>query len=152
MMKWKHYSLWFHGLYSPWNAPGQNTGVGSCYLLQGIFPTQGSNPCLLHWQEDSLPLCHLRSPEYALLLLQLSHVSRVRLCDLMDSSLPGSSVHGILQARILEWVAISSSRGSSQPRDQTHISVSPALKQGFFTTEPSGKGVCIIYICIYLRW
>ena len=40
----------------------------------------------------------------------------------MDHSLPGSSVHGISQARILEWVAISYSRGSSQPRDQTHIS------------------------------
>ena len=44
------------------------------------------------------------------------------LCDPMDCSLPDSSVHGISQARILEWVAISSSRGSSQPRDQTHIS------------------------------
>ena len=44
------------------------------------------------------------------------------LCDPMDYSLPGSSVQGILQARILEWVAISSSRGSSQPRDQTYIS------------------------------
>ena len=40
----------------------------------------------------------------------------------MDCSLPGSSVHGILQARILEWVAISFSRGSSRPRDRTHIS------------------------------
>ena len=39
------------------------------------------------------------------------------LCDTMDSSLPGSFVHGILQARILEWVAISFSRGSSQPKD-----------------------------------
>ena len=40
-----------HGLYSPWNSPGQNTGVGSHSLLQGIFPTQGSNPGLLHcWQ------------------------------------------------------------------------------------------------------
>ena len=36
------------GLYSPWNSPGQNTGVGSLFLLQGIFPTQGSNPGLLH--------------------------------------------------------------------------------------------------------
>ena len=42
--------------------------------------------------------------------------------DLIDYSVPGSSVHGILQARILEWVAISFSRGSSQPRDQNHIS------------------------------
>ena len=37
-------SLWPHGLYSPWNSPGQNTGVGSLSLLQGIFPTWGSNP------------------------------------------------------------------------------------------------------------
>ena len=44
------------------------------------------------------------------------------LWDPMDCSPPGSSVHRILQARLLEWVAISFSRGSSQPRDQTHIS------------------------------
>ena len=44
------------------------------------------------------------------------------LCDPMDCSLPGSSIHGIFQARILEWVAISFSRGSSQPRDRTLVS------------------------------
>ena len=44
------------------------------------------------------------------------------LCNPMDCRLPGSSVHGILQARILEWVAMPSSRGSSWPRDRTHIS------------------------------
>ena len=44
------------------------------------------------------------------------------LCDPMNCSPPGSSVHGIFQARILEWVAIPFSRGFSQPRDQTHIS------------------------------
>ena len=44
------------------------------------------------------------------------------LCGPMDYSPPGFSVHGIFQARILEWVAISSSRGPSWPRDQTHIS------------------------------
>ena len=43
------------------------------------------------------------------------------LCDPMDCSPLGSSVHGIFQARILEWVAICYSRGSSQPRDQTHL-------------------------------
>ena len=41
-------SLWPHRLYSPWNSPDQNTGVGSLSLLQGIFPTRGSNPGLLH--------------------------------------------------------------------------------------------------------
>ena len=44
------------------------------------------------------------------------------LCDPVDCSLPGFSVHGILQARILEWVTISSSRGSSRPRDRTQVS------------------------------
>ena len=39
-------SLWPQGLYSPWNSPGQNTGVGSLSLLQGIFPTKGWNPGL----------------------------------------------------------------------------------------------------------
>ena len=48
--------------------------------------------------------------------------SCLTLCDPMDYSLPGSSVHGILQARILEWVAILFSRGSSRPRNQTQIS------------------------------
>ena len=51
-------SLWCHGLYSPWDSPGQNTGVGSLSLPQGIFPTQGLDLhllCLLHWQVDSLP-------------------------------------------------------------------------------------------------
>ena len=49
-------------------------------------------------------------------------LSCVRLCDPMDSSLQGSSVHGILQSRILEWVAMPSSRGSSQSRDWTQVS------------------------------
>ena len=41
-------SLWPHGLHSPWDSPGQNTGVGSCSLLQGLFPTQELNPGLPH--------------------------------------------------------------------------------------------------------
>ena len=51
------------------------------------------------------------------------------LCDLMDCSLSGSSVHGIFQARVLEWVAISFSRRSSQPRNQTCVS---CVASGFF--------------------
>ena len=47
--------------------------------------------------------------------------SCLALCNPMNCSPPGSSVHGIVQARILEWVAISFSRGSSQPRDRTHV-------------------------------
>ena len=58
------------------------------------------------------------------------------LCDHVGCRQPGSSVHGILQARVLEWVAISFSRGSSWPRDQAHISF---IAGGFFTAEPLGK-------------
>jgi len=58
----------------------------------------------------------------------------------MNSSPPSSSVHRILQARILEWVAISYSRGFSWPRDRTGLlAVSPALAGEFFAPEPPGK-------------
>ena len=66
----------------------------------------------------------------------LSLQSCPTLCDPRDCSPPGSSVHGILQARTLEWVAFSYSRGSSSgPRDQTRVS--HALADGFFTTSTS---------------
>ena len=55
-------SLWLHGLYSPWNSPGQNTRVGSLSLLQGIFPTQGWNPSLPHCSQILYQLSHKRSP------------------------------------------------------------------------------------------
>ena len=54
----------------------------------------------------------------------------------MDCSLPGSSVRGIFQARVLKWIAISFSRKSSRPRDWTHVS---CLTGRFFTTEPPGR-------------
>ena len=63
-MKWNEshsvmfYSLWLHGLYSPWNSLGQNTRVGSLSLLQGIFPTQGSNPGLPHCRQMLYQLSH----------------------------------------------------------------------------------------------
>ena len=55
-------SLWPHGLYSPWNSPGQNTGVGSLSLLQGIFPTQGSNPGLPYCRQILYQLSYQGSP------------------------------------------------------------------------------------------
>ena len=68
----------------------------------------------------------------------------------MDSSPPGSFVHGNFQARILEWVAISFSRETSQPRDRTHICVS-ALADGFFATEPSGKPPPLFQVIVNLE-
>ena len=55
-------SLWPNGLYSPWNSPGWNTGMGSLSLLQAIFPTQGSNPSLLHCRQILYQLNHQGSP------------------------------------------------------------------------------------------
>ena len=61
-------------------------------------------------------------------------------CDSMDCSLPDSSIHGIFQARILEWVAISFSRGFSRPRDRTPIF---CIAGRFFTSEPTEKLPCL---------
>ena len=84
-----------------------------------ILPTQEWNPrllCLLHSGGFFKHSCQLRSP---LGVVKESESEATQscptLCDPMDCRLPGSSVHGIFQARILEWVAISFSRGSSRP-------------------------------------
>ena len=66
------------------------------------------------------------------------------LCNPVDCSPPGSSVYGISQARILEWVAMPFSRGFSWPRDQTRVSCLPGR---FFTTEPLMKS-CILVITL----
>ena len=65
--------------------------------------------------------------------------SCLTLWDHTDYSLPGSSVHRIFLARIQEWIAISSSRGSSWPRDRTHVSCVLCMAGRFFTMEPLGK-------------
>ena len=56
-------SLWPHGLYSPWNSPGQDTGVGSLFLLQWIFPTQKSNQGLLHCRQILYQLSYQENPK-----------------------------------------------------------------------------------------
>ena len=61
------------------------------------------------------------------------------LCDPVDYSPPGSSVHGILQARILEWVAISFSRGSSRPKDQTQVSRIAGRRFNLWATREAQK-------------
>ena len=56
------YGLWPTRLLCPWDSPGKNTGVGCHSLLQGIFPTQGSNPSLLNWKRILYHLTHQGSP------------------------------------------------------------------------------------------
>ena len=68
----------------------------------------------------------------------------VTLCDRMDYNPPGPSIHGIFQARILEWVAISFSIGSSRPRDQTCLSFMSCIDR-CFTTLPRGKPQMFTY-------
>ena len=73
------------------------------------------------------------------------------LCDSMDCSLPRYSVHGILQTRILKWVAMPSSKGPSQPKDQTHVLLSLLhWLAGSLPLEPLGKPDIYTLLCI--RW
>ena len=78
-----------------------------------------------------------------LLVIWRSEVKSLQLCPTlcspMDWSLPGSSIHGIFQTRILEWVAVPTSRGSSQPRDQTCTFCVSCIAGGFFIAESLGK-------------
>ena len=111
---------------------------------QGNPPKISLNPCVPKWCFHPYLItigklnsenCYRDRQAYIRVVVQ--SLGRVRLfCDPMDYSLPGSSVHGISQARILEWAVISSSRASSRPRDQTRVS---CIDRRFFTTEPPGK-------------
>ena len=103
------------------------TVKGRSGILASMLP-------FLTWSIEHAALClpRLPHPPGQVLVAQLC----LTLCDPMDGSPPGSSVHGILQARILKWVAIPFSRGSSQPRDWTR---SPALQANSLPSEPLGK-------------
>ena len=83
----------------------------------------------------------------------LSHFSCVLLCDPVDCSPPGSSVHGILQARILECIAMPTSRGSSWPRGWTRLSCFSCLAGGFFTTSATWEAPSLPLIsCLPLSY
>ena len=108
-------------------------GGAGCYLLQIM---KRLSAFLLGKEENDLKLSpgwHALSPFLPVCVLVAQ--SYPSLCDPMDRSPPGSSVHGILQARILEWDAMPSSRGSSQPKDGTWVSRTADI----FFTEPLGK-------------
>ena len=92
------------------------------------------------------------------MFIHMSHVCLVNrshptTCDPMDCNPPGSSVHGILQARTLEWVAMPSSRGSSQPKNWTQIS---HIAGGFFTIWATREAlvsmyiILSLYVCLYI--
>ena len=98
------------------DSPGKNTEVGCHFLLQGKSYTEPQFK-----RTSSLGLSFLYSPTLTS-IHESENESQVAqscptLCDPMDCSLPGSSVHGIFQARVLKWVVISFSKGSSHPED-----------------------------------
>ena len=77
--------------------------------------------------------------------------SRQTFCDPMDCSLASSSVHGMDQARILEWIGISFSRGSSWPRDWTHVPVSPALAGWILYHSTTWEAIHPVYfLCLWV--
>ena len=108
------------------------------------------------WRKWNAPMLLVGKPHFKIKLWMLVQV-RARilsevlfiqsyLCDPMDCSPPGSSVHGLLQARILEWVAMSSSRGSSRSRDQTWIPyISCTGRQFLYHLVLAGKSVFLSY-------
>ena len=88
-----YYSLWSYGrsparLLCPWNSPGKNTGVGSHSLLQGIFPTQGSNPGLLHYRQILYHLSCQGSPFHAVVIQSLSWFNSLGSHGLQHARLP----------------------------------------------------------------
>ena len=113
--------------------------VKACFVACGSLP---SSYTFTWWEERDvcLPLFvkppMLKPHSYHLMILFNLNESvfvtqlYLTLCNPMEYSLPGSSVHGILQARILEWVTIPFSRGSSWPRDRTQVS---CITVGYFT-------------------
>ena len=132
--------LWPVRLFCPWDSPGKNTRVGCHVFLQGIFPTQGLNPrhiSLLHWQAGSLPLAP--PGKHILYSVAAAAAKLLQSCptcyDPTDCSPPGSSVHGILQARILEWVTMPSPGDLPNPGIEPTSLMSPALAGGFFTKQ-----------------
>ena len=140
----------------PPDFPGNNTGMGCHFLLQGIFSTQGLNPCLLHCRQTLYHWVTREDPVLSLACMK-SIQSCLTLCDLMDSRLPRSSVHGILQARILEWAVIPSSRTSSQSRDRNLCLIMfPALAGRFFIISAPWKDTGqsraqVIGVFVFLR-
>ena len=123
-------------LLCPWNSPGKNTAVGCHFLFQGIFPIQGSNPCLLFLQHLVGGFFTTRPPGKPIYthmrVCVLSHFSHVQLSvTLWTVACQVPLVHAILQARTLQWVAMLSSRGSSQPRDRTCMFCVSCIAGGF---------------------
>ena len=120
---------------SPGGMQEVDLGLQPAFVL---FPTsQGSLLMLAGQRSNSETLTSLRFLSSCVHAKSLQ--SCLTLCNPVDCSPSGCSVHGIFQARILEWVAISFSRGSSRPRDQTCVSCLLPWQAGSLPLAPPGK-------------
>ena len=131
-------SLQPHGLYRPWNSPGQNTGVGSLSLIQGILPTQGLNPGRQHcrWILYQLAEPQEKPKNTGVGSVQSSSVAQScpTLCDHMDCSTPGLPVHHQLPESTqtqVHWVSdvIQPSHPLSSPSPAFNLSQDQGLFQ-----------------------
>ena len=130
---------------TPWESKAVNSQGGCSYKpMQMTF--RGS---IMMWASsyDKFPLICLYL--YTCMLAQLLQ-SCPTLCNPMDCSPQGSSVHGILEARILEWVPMPSSRRFLQPRDWTNVSYISYIAGGVFTAATLGKPPIFMYLYLYL--
>ena len=118
-----------------WQVTCWSGGVIFLFLCKRICLMLNIKSDPLHTAENNWFWFETSCPKYTCLCAQ-SLRSCPTLCDTLDCSPPGSSVHGILQSRILEWVAMPWSRVSSQPRDWTCISCISCIAGGFFTAAP----------------
>ena len=105
----------------PQGSPGKNTGVRCHFLLQGIFPTQGSNPRLLHWQAGSSPQCHLGSP-YCIIVSQYIVSFSWAFCTSYFPYLPYASVQfSSVIVSPITWVPFSFLSGNFAPMCSSEI-------------------------------
>ena len=123
LQRWEHHP-W--PLNTHWPSPSPSNIFLHCVGMD-LLQLQTSQLVLLLWKSHltaTSPLWSQSPLSLSPLFASESEVAQScpTLCDPTDYSPPGSTVHGILQARILEWVAISFSRGSSRPRDRTQVS------------------------------
>jgi len=136
-----------HAQYSPWTSPGQNTGMGSHCLFQGIFPTQGSNIGLLHCRQILYQLSLQGSQILEWVAYPFSRRSSQPRNWTRVSCIAGrffTSWANKGNPRILEWVAYPFSSGSSRPRNWTGVS---CIAGGFFTNWAINEATntCILY-------
>ena len=124
-------SLWLYGLYSPWNSPGQSTGMGSLSLLQEIFPSPGIKARSPTLQADSLPAEPQENTGVgSLSLLQQIFPTQESNRSLLHCRQILYQLSHKRSPRTLEWVAYPFSSRSSRPRNQTGVS---CIAGGFFT-------------------